>query len=81
VGLDAPRFQGCLDERRFKDKVESDLQAARKIGISGTPAFVVNGVLLSGAQPADEFYQVIDAELAKPAAATGGAAQAGGSGA
>ena len=80
TGLDAQRFQACFDERRFKDKVEADLQAAREVGISGTPAFVVNGVLLSGAQPPEEFYQVIDAALAKPPAAEpAGGAAAGGS--
>jgi protein-disulfide isomerase len=68
TGLDAQRFGACVEERRFKDKVEADLQAARAVGISGTPAFVVNGVLLTGAQPAEEFYAVIDAALAKPAA-------------
>jgi protein-disulfide isomerase len=69
TGLDAARFQACFDERRFKEKVEADLQAARAVGISGTPAFVVNGVLLSGAQPAESFYKVIDQELARPATA------------
>ena len=68
AGLDAGRFQACFDERRFKDKVEADLQAARAVGISGTPAFVVNGILLSGAQPAEAFFKVIDQELARPAA-------------
>ena len=69
TGLDAARFQACVDERRFKDKVESDLRAARAVGISGTPAFVVNGILLSGAQPAEQFYKVIDQQLAAPDAA------------
>ena len=68
TGLDAEKFQACFDERRFKDKVEADFSAARAVGISGTPAFVVNGVLLSGAQPAENFYRVIDQELARPAA-------------
>jgi protein-disulfide isomerase len=69
AGLDVTRFQACFDERRFKDKVEADLQAARAVGISGTPAFIVNGIMLSGAQPAEAFYKVIDQELARPAAA------------
>jgi predicted DsbA family dithiol-disulfide isomerase len=76
TGLDAQRFKACFEEHRFKDKVEADLQAARTVGISGTPAFVVNGILLSGAQPAEEFFEVIDAALAAPpapAAAEGGA--------
>jgi protein-disulfide isomerase len=75
TGLDAPRFQACVEERRFKDKVEADLQAARAVGITGTPAFVVNGVLLSGAQPPEEFYEIIDAALAK---AAGGPAETAG---
>jgi predicted DsbA family dithiol-disulfide isomerase len=79
AGLDAARFQACFDERRFKDKVEADLQAARAAGISSTPAFVVNGILLSGAQPAEAFYKVIDQELARPAesGAAGGSPSAG----
>jgi protein-disulfide isomerase len=36
------------------------------MGISGTPAFLVNGLLLSGARPAEDFYRLIDAELARP---------------
>jgi len=65
VGLDAERFAACLDGGEFVDEIEADLQAARAAGITGTPAFVVNGVLLTGARPAESFYQVIDAELAR----------------
>ena len=35
----------------------------KKVGVSGTPAFFINGTMLSGAQPLDEFKKVIDAEL------------------
>ncbi len=45
--------------------MDSDFQAARAAGITGTPAFVVNGVLLSGARPPADFYRIIDAELAR----------------
>jgi protein-disulfide isomerase len=31
--------------------------------VTGTPAFFINGVMLSGAQPFEEFKKVIDAEL------------------
>src|SRR5262245_57746295 len=78
AGLDAAKFQACVDERRSKDKVETDLQAARAGGISGTPAFVVNGVLLTGAQPPEEFYPVIDAALAKAASPDAAAGPPGG---
>jgi protein-disulfide isomerase len=34
-------------------------------GISGTPSFVINGKLVVGAQPFDDFKKVIDEEMAK----------------
>jgi protein-disulfide isomerase len=34
------------------------------VGVSGTPAFFINGRMLSGAQPFEKFKSVIDSELA-----------------
>ena len=33
------------------------------VGIQGTPGFIINGKLVSGAQPFSVFQQIIDAEL------------------
>jgi protein-disulfide isomerase len=33
------------------------------VGVTGTPAFFINGFMLSGAQPEEAFRRVIDAEL------------------
>ncbi len=38
---------------------------ASKLGVTGTPAFFINGRFLSGAQPFSSFKRVIDEELAK----------------
>jgi protein-disulfide isomerase len=65
LGLDLPRFQTCVEERAFEDQVQQDLEAARDAGISGTPAFLVNGILLSGARPTSAFVDLIDQELAR----------------
>ena len=65
VGLDAEAFKSCVSERRFQAKVDADANDAREAGIRGTPAFVVNGVLISGAQPLDAFVRLIDEELAR----------------
>jgi len=64
IGLDVARFQACLDSGRFKPLIESDLQSGMAAGVTGTPAFYVNGAMLSGAQPASEFESIIDSELA-----------------
>jgi len=71
--LDAAAFTQCVKERKFEGLVDRDLEAATlaatasgKSGL-GTPAFFINGILLSGAKPAAEFFRVIDAELARAA--------------
>jgi protein-disulfide isomerase len=33
------------------------------VGVSGTPAFFVNGRLISGAQPLENFKALVDKEL------------------
>jgi protein-disulfide isomerase len=67
LGLDAPAFAGCLDSGRHAGLVERDMQAGQAYGVSGTPAFFVNGRPLIGAQPFEAFQQVIDDELARAA--------------
>jgi len=63
--LDQARFDKCLDSGAMAAKVEEGKKAGNELGISGTPAFFVNGILISGAQPFDAFKEVIDAELAQ----------------
>jgi protein-disulfide isomerase len=64
LGMDAPKFNTCLDSHKYKTRIDTDLQAGNEAGVNGTPAFFVNGRLLNGAQPYEEFKRVIDEELA-----------------
>ncbi len=66
VKLDLASFDQCVGERRHQAKVEKDLEAGRAAGVSGTPAFFVNGIPLSGAQPVEKFVELIERELAQP---------------
>ena len=63
--LDQAKFDKCLDSGAMAAMVEEGKKAGNEAGINGTPAFFVNGVLISGAQPFDAFKEVIDAELAQ----------------
>ena len=71
LGLDATKFNECLDSGRMAPLVQADMDAATKAaqeaGLDrfGTPAFFINGKSLSGAQPFDVFKQAIDAALAE----------------
>jgi protein-disulfide isomerase len=64
LGLDASKFDACVDSHKYKAQVETDAQAGEQAGVNGTPAFFINGRLLSGAQPFDAFKRIIDDELA-----------------
>jgi protein-disulfide isomerase len=64
VGLDGDKFASCLDSGRYDDAIEKDVQDGIQAGVTGTPAFFINGILLSGALPASEFERTIDSELA-----------------
>jgi protein-disulfide isomerase len=63
LGLDAAKFDACLDSGRMAALVKRDQAAGNKAGVTGTPAFFINGVMLSGAQPEEAFHKVIDEEL------------------
>jgi protein-disulfide isomerase len=65
VGLDATKFDACYDAKAHKADVDADIQAGNDAGVTGTPAFFINGRLLSGAQPFEAFKKVIDEELAR----------------
>jgi len=55
----------CLDSQKYAGEVDKDFQDGQKYGVRGTPAFFINGTLLSGAQPFSAFEAAIEAELAK----------------
>jgi protein-disulfide isomerase len=63
VGLDAAKFDNCLDSHKLKAKVDEDVAAGQEAGIDGTPAFFINGRAISGAQPFDMFKRIVDEEL------------------
>jgi len=64
LGLDGAKFDACLDGGTFAKKVKDDLEAGQAAGVTGTPAFFVNGRQLSGARPYEDFKKLIDRELA-----------------
>ena len=65
LGLDAAKFEKCLSSGEKAAVVEANKKAGAEVGVTGTPAFFINGVMISGAQPFSEFKQVIDRELAQ----------------
>ena len=63
TGLDAAKFNSCVDTHKYKAQVDADARAGEEAGVNGTPAFFINGRVLSGAQPFEAFKRIIDDEL------------------
>jgi len=63
--LDMSRFRRALDASQGKPIIDADTAEGKALGVSGTPAFFVNGRFLSGAKPFDDFAKVINAELTR----------------
>jgi protein-disulfide isomerase len=65
TGLDLQRFDKDLLDLSNKKRVDDDKAQAAALGVTGTPAFFVNGRFLSGAKPFEEFATAINAELTR----------------
>lgn len=66
VGVkDLEALRSELAEHRHGARVEADGRLASELGVHGTPAFFVNGVLVSGAQPLPVFDALVNRERAK----------------
>jgi protein-disulfide isomerase len=64
TGLDQAKFDACLSNKEMAAIVDKDVADASAVGVRGTPAFFINGRMISGAQPFDKFKVIIDEELA-----------------
>lgn len=71
IGLNQDEFSACLDSGLMESEVKADMAYGQSLGISGTPAFLVNGELISGAVPYEEMAAAIDRALADLEASTG----------
>jgi len=61
--IDTAKFTECLDANKTADQVKAQMAEGQSVGVTGTPGFIINGRLVSGAQPFENFKAVIDDEL------------------
>jgi protein-disulfide isomerase len=68
-GLDAEKFNSCLDSGKYKAFVDNDIKLSFSFGFRETPSFIIvdnngsNPELLQGALPFPSFKAVIDKKL------------------
>ena len=63
MGINNKKFELCLKDPAMKKEIQGDIADGKSAGVRGTPAFLINGKLLSGARPFSSFKNAIDSEL------------------
>ena len=64
IGLDKGKYEKCVgNPAPVEAKITKNMESGMQLGVSGTPAFFINGRRLSGAMPYSEFKRIIDDEL------------------
>jgi protein-disulfide isomerase len=63
LGLDATKFNACLDTAKYAERVQEQMGVGNSLGVSSTPSVFINGRLVSGAHPYETFTAIIDEEL------------------
>jgi protein-disulfide isomerase len=58
--LDVREVERRADSPEVHARVEADMALAKRVGLNGTPSFLINGVAVSGAHPIEKFSGVIN---------------------
>jgi protein-disulfide isomerase len=65
AGLDAQAFQDCVGTNRTGPTVALHTRAAGAVGVRATPSFLVNGRLVEGALPVEQFREILTGMVAR----------------
>jgi protein-disulfide isomerase len=65
MGLDVEKFEKDLknNKSQYNKTIDQEMQQGKKLGVKGTPHFLINGKAISGAQPYSKFKSIIESEL------------------
>jgi len=66
LNLDEKQFSSCLSSGKYSAKIQEDLEEGVRAGVTGTPAFFINGIFLRGAKVQATFETIIETELSAP---------------
>jgi protein-disulfide isomerase len=70
LGMDKEAFEKCINDGTYQGRVRAEMVEANSYGITGTPGFLINGRVLTGAQPIEAFVEIIEDELARQGIST-----------
>jgi len=63
LGMNKKQFSDCIKSGKYTAQVNAEIAEGNKYGVSSTPMFFVNGIVVKGAKPFSEFEKIILEEL------------------
>ncbi|HZQ22903.1 MAG TPA: thioredoxin domain-containing protein [Terriglobales bacterium] len=63
LNLDSARFDKCLDSGETAASIEKDAAEGRRLGLTGTPSFFINGHFASGAMTYNSLRDLVEQQL------------------
>ncbi len=63
VGLDVEKFSSCYDSGKYENQIKQETSDAASLGVNSTPTNFVNGQVINGAQPYEQFQSAIENAL------------------
>jgi protein-disulfide isomerase len=63
AGANEAKAKECYDKGEFKAQLQKDSEYGNKVGVRSTPTFFINGQMVAGALPIEQFSEMIDDEL------------------
>ena len=58
------KYETCVSQKTYEKQVNADIEQGKNLGVKSTPTFFVNGQLVRGVMPVEEFSELIDQQLA-----------------
>lgn len=59
LGLNENTFSDCLEQHTYLAQVENNYDEGRRLAVSGTPTFFINGMMINGVVPLEEFEDIL----------------------
>jgi protein-disulfide isomerase len=59
LGMEMNAFNQCLETHKYRQQVQNNMDEGFRIGINMTPTYIINGKMIAGGPPIDEFVNLI----------------------
>lgn len=69
LGLDMTEYRACIEAERPRPRIRSGVMLGARLGVNGTPSFLIDGYPLVGAQPFEVWTNILQARLTELASA------------